>query len=262
MEEKSNFRKGLERVLVSGIIGIGSLVGNLDAGRLGVYNRSNDVSWSMMEAKQIYNSLEGRDGEDVDYNSGNPNVLHIYSINNNCDPNTLMVDARGENSTTSFNLDLYKNGTSGDADNFLRFRMYDDTNFQWKNLFLGDKNNSNNIIADIKHVIASDGRTYSSDGTPYGDFYIDDIDGTTTGVYDTRTIFIFNHADINRDGKVNLADYAILSQNWGREGIDKGSDPNALGDYADISGNGSVGVEDLATFSQEWLWDANDSSTW
>ena len=77
---KSKFRKGLERILAGGIFLVGSLVGGVDAGRIGIYNRSNDVTWSLMEAKHIEGATESFDtGFDSHYNEGNPNVLHIYS---------------------------------------------------------------------------------------------------------------------------------------------------------------------------------------
>lgn len=53
-----------------------------------------------------------------------------------------------------------------------------------------------------------------------------------------------------------------MAGKWGATGIEKGSDPTALGDYADIDGNGTVDVNDLTDFCFEWLWDADDPSTW
>ena len=151
--------------------------------------------------------------------------------------------------------------------------MYDDSLFEWKNMFLS-KNDSNDIAADIKYVIISDGRTYT-DGTPYGDFNLPDLNNVPAGtIYGKRKVMPFNRADLNHDGKVNLPDYAIFADNWGRTGIVKGSDVNDLGAYADMSdehdpngvmtsyGNGSVDNNDLAIFQSEYLWDANDPNTW
>ncbi len=243
---------------------------NVEAGRLRVYNRSNDVTFSSAYIDYIDGATEGKDGNhDSYYLSDNPNILHIYSVNNLCDPNKLQVDARGINSTTTYNLELYNKEFVETADNFFRFRMYDSNNFEWKNLFLGDKNDSNDIIADIKYVISSDGRTYE-DGTPYGDFYIDDVNDTPTGVYDKRKIMPFNHADLNRDRKVNGLDYAVFANEFGKDNISDpnrfgsyvGKDVNDLGAYADINRDGFVDPCDLGDFSYEWLWDADDPNTW
>ncbi len=243
------------------VLALVGMVGSIFAsvGKLRVYNRSDDVTSSSAYIKYLEGATDDFDTCcDSTYNSGNPNILHTYF---NIPGHQLMVDARDPDSTTDFNLDLYKNGTSADADNYLRFRMYDDTNFEWKNLFLGDVSDSNDIVADIKYVIVSDGRTYG-DGTPYGDFYIDDVAGTTTGVYDTQNIFVFNYSDLNRDRKVNLKDFSILSTNFGETGINVGSNPTDPNDYSDINRSGTVDLADVFTFIKEYLWDADDPTTW
>lgn len=227
-----------------------------------------------MYTKHIEGSLEGLDGSDAIYNGGNPNTLHIYSNNPLCNPNKLMLDARGPNSTTIFNIELYNKDFVSSADNFLRFNIKNNSNFEWKNIFLGDANDSNDIIADVKYIISSDGRTYA-DGTPYGDFQLPNLVNVSAGtIYDKRKIKFFNHADLNRDKKVNFQDFAIFANNWQRTGIVKGSDPNSLNDYADIQntydingvmtsyGDGKVDNADLSEFVVEWLWNKDDPNTW
>jgi hypothetical protein len=180
------------------------------------------------------------------------------------------VDSRGPDSTTTYDLHLKNTGFSGTADNMLRFVMKDDSNFTWKNIFLGDANDSNDIVADIKYVI-NHGNVYPPPyNSHYGDFPLPDVDGSNVGVYDKRKVFFFNHADLNRDRKVNGLDFAIFAENFGRNnetdpntfGSYVGSEPNNLGAYADIDRNGRVDYNDLSIFSGEWLWDANDPNTW
>ena len=57
----------------------------------------------------------------------------------------------------------------------------------------------------------------------------------------------YNNSDLNRDKLVNLKDFAIFVSRWRDTGIDKGSDPNAFGDYADINGDGNVFADDLGS---------------
>jgi hypothetical protein len=241
------------RVFAIYVILLGSLVGNVNASGLWIKNNSNSVSGSSAYIEHVQGATEGYDNNyDAPYNSGNPNPLHFYSV---IPDHKLSLDARGLNSTTPFNLDLYNKGFSGTADNFLRFSIYNGNIFEWKNFFLGDASSSNNIVADIKYLIDNSG-----DGN--GIYNLPVVEGTDTGIYDTRKIMVFNYCDLNRDGKVNLEDFGIFANNWQRTGIAKGSNPNALGDYADIDGNGTVEVDDLADFCFEWLWDASDPSTW
>ena len=84
----------------------------------------------------------------------------------------------------------------------------------------------------------------------------------TQGVYGQIVYDVKNYSDLNRDKKVNLRDYAIFAENYGRTGVDCGADPNNFDDYSDINRNGVVDYNDLDLFSDEWLWDANDPNTW
>jgi hypothetical protein len=78
--------------------------------------------------------------------------------------------------------------------------------------------------------------------------------GITSGVYDRWRFDFYNYADINRDGKVDFGDCAILAKNYGRTGIDCGANPNNLDDYSDIDRTGIVDFNDLRVFSVEWLY--------
>ena len=253
-----------------------AITSNANAGLIDVHNTSNGVYPGHVYIGHVSGATEGDDGNyDLPYLES-PNPLHIYSHNNN--GIDYGVDERPADSTTTYNLHLKNTGFSGTADNFLQFRLYNyhdninyhwnNSNFEWKNIFLGDFNDSNNIIADIKYVI-NNGSIYPS-GTRYGNFPLPDIEGYKAGVYDKRKVFFFNHADLNRDRKVNGLDYAIWAGNFGRDeesdpntlGSNVGKDPNDLDAYSDIDRNGIIDYNDLSLFSGEWLWDANDPNTW
>lgn len=237
---------------------------SIDADRLKVYNRSNEVSGTPVNIKHVDGAEEGHDINDSIY-INSPSPLQIYSNNPNHNPNELSTDARGPDSTTTFNLELYNNGFPGFADNYIRFSWYyEEGNDEWKNMFFGDTDDSNNVVCDVKYVIVN-GSTYPS-GTPYGDIDLPDVKGSKEGVYDKRKIFLFNHADFNRDKKVNGLDYAIFANNFGRNdpnlGSNVGADPSNLDDYSDINRDGVIDMIDLDDFTYEWLWDANDPNTW
>ncbi len=160
---KDTSRKGLERVLASGIIAVGCLVGGSYGGEIEFRNRGPLQPGSSVYIKHINDSLEGDDGEDSYYqNSSNP--LQIYSVNNNCDPNKLLCDARGVNSTSDYNLFLSNNGFSGLINNTLGIYMIDSNDFEWKNIFLGDENDSNNIVLDIINFVYSSGKKPLKEG--------------------------------------------------------------------------------------------------
>jgi len=108
------------------------------AGDLRIENQSSSVTGSFMNSKHIEGASDGYDAYDASYMSGNPNKLHIYSCIN--DPywpehDKLKLDARGANSTTTYNIELYNNKFSGSVDNYLRFQIINKTNFEWKNMF-------------------------------------------------------------------------------------------------------------------------------
>ena len=248
---------------------------NAGAGELTVWNWSSKTSagGDWMTIKHVEGAQEGWDPDDFPHTSG-PDPLQIYSNNPNHNPNELRVDARGPNSTSTFHTELYNNGGfPGFADNHLRFYMFDSNDCKWKNMFLGGADDSNDIVADIKYIIVN-GSILG--GIPYGDIDLPDVQGSKTGVYDKRKVPIFNHADLNRDRKVNFVDWAIYANAYkeGRTDIEKGSNPNALEDYADIEnfydangvmvsyGNGTADANDRSLFMSEWLWDADDANTW
>ena len=244
--------------------------GGYGYGYIEIRNRGPpDITAGSVYIKKMLGATESFDlGKDISYLGGPSPILQVYSVNNNCDPNKLSTEAKDINSTTPDNLELVNNGFTGSRTNILTTIIKDPNNLEWKNIFLGDANNSENPVADIKHLVYTSGKFIND--YPSGEFVLGTLQGTTTGVYDWRKIMYFNHADLNRDKKVNFKDYAIYAWNFGKDNISDpnrfgsyvGKDVNDLGAYADIDRSGSVDVNDLDKFSQEWLWDANDSSTW
>ena len=270
---KGKFIGELEKILNSVrdnakiVILSGSLVfsGMAYAGNLRIDNMSSSVSGSLMNSKHVEGATEGYDNYGIDSEWLNsPYQLQIYSNNPNSNPSLLAKDARGPNSTTAHNIELYNNGFQGTADNSLEFsfKKGDTTNFEWKNIFF----NINGNKLDIKYSINT--------GKGVGIYNLLDLEGTQTGVYNTGDLEFFNHADLNRDKRVDGLDYNILANNWGRTGIVKGSNPADFNDYADIEnlydsngvmsayGDGVVDYNDLGCFIDEYLWNANDPNTW
>ena len=253
----------------------GMVYGGVDearAGSLKIYNLSSQISGSSMNISHIEGATESFDfGKDASWVNNPTNILQIYSKNPNCLPTTDQVstDAKDPNSTTTFNNELYNNSFSGSVDNNLRIRLMDSSNFEWKNIFLGDANNSENPVADIKFKVYNSGKIMGGE-TPYEDFQLPNIQRTQPGVYDKRKVMFYNHADLNRDRKVNFQDFTILANEIGKNNISDpnrfgsyvGKNVNDLGAYADINRDGKVDNLDLMVLGNEWLWNANDSSTW
>lgn len=166
-----------------------------------------------------------------------------------------LIDA---NSTNSEGMYAEKNGgTSSSGDEWWKFTILDSNDFDWKNIIAhrygqSGVNDSNAIPEDTVDVWYEDGNWVQS-----GSF-----SGITSGVYDRWKFEQYNHADLDRNRKVNFEDYAIFANNFGRTDPNCGADPNNLDDYSDINRNGVIDYNDLSLFSDNWLWDANDSNTW
>ena len=228
---------------------------NVEGLRLDIYNRSNDITYSHTRIVNIQGATEGNDYSYDGLYLDNPSTLHIWS-HNNYSGLDYFVDARPVDSLTTYNLELQNKGFTGIADNMLTFVMKDDSNFEWKNIFLGDANDSNDIVADIKHVINNGSVLPPPYNNHYGDFPLPDIEGSNTGVYDKRKVFFFNYTDFNRDRRIDGLDFEIFRENYGGNnetdpntfGSYVGSEPNNYNAYADIDRNGTVGPEDLNIF--------------
>jgi hypothetical protein len=216
---------------------------------------------------------EGYDnGVDVRFNGNQfPPTIDIYS-KINFDPYRLMRDYRPPESTTTINSEISGRGLGAPTNANLQFTFYDigEDNFYWKNIIgeLSQRVDDGNggykyaLIGnyDIKNLV-SFSRTIPisiNNGITQGDVFF------PSHKLDFK---FFNHADLNRDRRVDGRDFAIFANNFGRNdpttlGDNVGSDPNNLDAYADFDRNGIVDFNDLSIFSGKWLWDANDPNTW
>jgi hypothetical protein len=207
-----------------------------------------------------------------------PPTIDFYS-KIDFDPYRLKIDARPPESTSTFNLEISGRGLLAPESANLEFIIshpQGEDNFRWKTI-IGelsqriDDGEGSYKYAQIGYYDVKN-RVISTQAVP-----VTINNGITQGEFfpsHKLNYHFFNHADLNRDRKVNIEDFAILADNWGRTGIAKGSDPNNLNDYADIHdiydeggnlisyGDGKVDYEDLGNFCAEWLWDANDPNTW
>lgn len=182
-----------------------------------------------------------------------------------------MSDARPPESTTRFKIETETSGVSNPYNEWLQFWITDHSNFEWKNIFaerydvgvnMDDPNNTSTHLWDVKKLSGPNAEDWfmAREGSiPY------------PGVYAQLKVSPYNQADLNKDGKVNLIDFAIFRRNWRRTGIVKGSDPTNLDDYADIGpnidadldgkfetyGDGIVDINDLCLFISEWLWEGD-----
>jgi hypothetical protein len=241
-------------------------------------------SWSSL-GNPNYVGVWHRSGATEDYGSYDalflefpfPPTIEFYSKTSLPSPaDRLMRDCRPPESTTTINLEISGRGLTAPENANLEFVIsypYGENNFYWKNIIgeLSQKVDDGEggykyaLIGDydIKHMVNS-ARTIP----------ISINNGITQGsdFFPSHKLNykFFNHADLNRDRKVDGKDFAIFAQNWGRNeesdpntfGANVGSEPNDFDAYSDIDRNGIVDFNDLSTFSGEWLWDANDPNTW
>ena len=167
--------------------------------------------------------------------------------------NKLVEKVIDANNTNSEGMWAEKNG--GDSPNgkeWWQFNILDVNDLDWKNVFVhrygqdavDNPNAPPEDTFDVKYV---DG-TWIQSGSFKGQF---------SGIYDRLKFESFDDCDLNRDQKVNFADYAIFARNWKRTGINKGENPNNLDDYADIDGDGDADMNDLDIFMGEWLYVAD-----
>lgn len=214
-------------------------------------------------------------GIDVLFNGNQfPPTIDIYS-KINFEPYRLMRDYRSPTSTTAINIEISGRlgGILPEPQNAnLQFSFYNigEDNFSRKNIIGelsqrvddGEGGYKYALIGnyDIKNLVNS-ARTIPisvENGITQGDVFFPSH---------KLNYYFFNHADLNRDRKVDGFDFAIFSQNWGRSdpntlGDNVGSDPNNLDSYSDIDRSGAVDCNDLGIFSGEWLYNADDPNTW
>ena len=241
-------------------------------GSLYITNYGSSVSGSFVAVHHVTGATNSYDNSfDALLPDFNPNPLLIYSHIYNPEFK-LKADARDSNHTTNpqdpntlINIELYNQGFQGVTNNSLKFDISRYENFNWKNIFFKISHD----IFDIKYLI-NNGEFDPFLKRNVGKIDLGELNGSQTGVYNTGNLEFFNHADLNRDRRVDGKDFAIWANNFGRNeesdpntlGSNVGKDPNDLDAYSDIDRNGIVDYNDLSLFSGEWLWDANDPNTW
>ena len=244
MKNKSNFRKGLEKVLVSGIMGLGGLIGSVngDSGSLRIDNKLE----SEVDSNKVYiqHTFDGNPDDPW------PGILAGSSIYIDNNGNQMYIDSRIENSSdpndSIFDTNLVYNGTTTESKtNSLEFSFpYPGYEFGDKEITFSSERLPYGPVVDVRTVIANGGNldlipleagTYTN-STPYGEGNLE---------IGTRLL-----SDLNDSGRVDLVDYALLAKDW--------MNP-VQGQYdADITGpngipDGFVDMYDLARFSSDWL---------
>ena len=210
-------------------------------------------------------ALEGMDPNDIEV------PFPPDTLQGGCDIEGVLYAtvAKPTNSTTDtqFNFQIFpSDGLDPNNEEKWKFSVTETNgSTAWKNIFFvrygtSDPTDPDNILDmwDVKYF-----NNYETPDPDDQDWIISgSFDAAEYGeVYDQTVFQVFNYADLNRDRKVNFLDFGILSSNWQRTGIDKGSDPMAIDDYADMDGTGIVDVNDLSMFVFEWLWDADNPAT-
>jgi hypothetical protein len=242
------------RILLAAATIIGGAVAKAEYCRIDCTSIGANSPWRAIG--HVNGASEGHDSKDAAFlqSPASPRI-DFYSKVPLSPPydDKLMVDARGPNSTTCFDLRIEGAEIPETIDANLSFRILDDGqgNFDWKNLIAklyngGDVNDCNNLIAsyDIKDLVT------------YGQKIPLTI---SNGLSYQLLIKPYNYADLDFNGKINWKDFAKFSLYWKTEG----HDPNDVwADYADIDRSGSADYNDLSIFSHEWLWDADDPNTW
>jgi len=250
-------------------------IANANRGHLYIINHSSLIPGpgSFMAVYHLDGATNGgSDTFDHLYSEFELYPLNIYSHIYNSDIK-LRVDARDSNYTTNpqdpntfINIELYNKGFQGTTNNSLEFvisKKYN-FNFDWKNIFF----KINQDIFDIKYLI-NNGEFDSYYDTNVGKIELGELDGSRTGVYNTGNVEFFNHADLNRDRRVDGKDLEIFAQNWGRDeraepndpnntlGAYVGKEPNDLDAYSDINRDRVVDFKDFAIFAGKWFYDAD-----
>lgn len=233
---------------------------NVNGKCLCIYNigTASGVGDSNMVIGHRDGAEEMYDGYDFPWSNAPPDPsdrwLKIYS-----DPygEELDGDERPINSTTPVHLKLKVVKNPVTSPNKIKIYVMDYTNFTWENIIaeqygLGNVNEPNDIKSSY------DVKQYEGQS-----IWLDElVNQPPDVVYDNWMIRFYNHADLNRDGKVDMKDYSIWAMNFGRTDTMPRNNANDLGAYSDIDRSGTVDCNDLSLFSGEWLWDANNPNTW
>lgn len=259
MKGKSKFGKGLERILASGIIFLGSLVGGIRAneGTLNMYNivdpnSTNGVSqvryWiSPIPPKPVLEGWDNWDNAAIEVQPNKP-AIHMDIEGTTADINCKPVDSK-----IPVELNFVYNGrVTENKQNWIQFNFPIPEDFGDKPI-LFQQTSSTNVDAfypvyDVRKVIEA-GVILQLEDVAAGDYDPETPYGS--GILDIGTRLL---ADLDDNGTVDLYDFTPIGQDWRKTNIDS---------IADISGqNGlpdrNVDMWDLKAYAEDYLMSVED----
>jgi hypothetical protein len=235
---------------------------NVNAGTLNTRCNSS-INRPNVSAQHITGATENYDtAYDAVYLQGPDPRICFYSKTLSLPPeDRLKKDAHPPESMTPFNIEISGSGLSApeNAELVPSFSYYLGDNFSWKNIIgeLSQRVDDGNggykyaLIGnyDIKNLVSS-AKTIPisiNNGITQGDVFF------PSHKLDYN---FYNHADFNRDRRIDGLDFEILRDNFGRNnetdpntfGDYVGSEPNNFNAYADINRSGTVDFDDLDIF--------------
>jgi hypothetical protein len=257
-------------------LGIGAGVANASNGALSTYNYVGDSFDTI--AHDLVHRPEGAellDSKDKKFDSNA--IPHIYDsfskvitrVESHPYPE-LRYDARGTDSNSVAEYELSLISRTGDTSdwvnksNYLTFALplAQSNNYDFGNepltLQITQMNGDPNMVGKVYDL-----RKEISYGNGTGVITLPDLNGTYNSeeVYGKFSVFFDrNLADFNNDGIINLQDFSLLAQEWGKAG-------NSLADIAIAVGNtgivlpgtttpyfdGVVDIADVIEFAENWL---------
>jgi hypothetical protein len=170
------------------------------------------------------------------------------------DPYFLGKQTNNANSTSNFMVEVNGRNMPGLQNVNLEIKLsasYNENNFTWKNLVV-ELYNSGDINDPANRLGVYDAKDLASGKVVMPTLQVSE------GLSYQLVIKPRNYADFNLDNSVDLADLAILSENW------LSADPNEFNtwdEYTDIDRNGTVGISDLVIFVSQWLFKGVDPGT-
>lgn len=252
MEEKSNFRKGLERILASGVILVSGLIGNANATDTLIINNNLNSSIAELRVQHKVGASEGYVGGSEDATYANPS-LGLPGIYSDIVTKKLVRDARPIDSNTPFDLKLVYHGSlaSSTANNLVF--AFGTESFGNKPILFQSDRMPYGLVVDVRRAIAQNGGIVQLKDLPAGNYSPDTPYGTGILTIGTRLL-----ADLDDSGRVDNRDFSILAKDWQKP------QGQYIGDIVGPNGipEGYVDEYDLGAFSDSWLADVNDPNTW
>jgi hypothetical protein len=210
---------------------------------------------------------DGLDKYDVSWENGPPpgNVpvdMRAYTL---LEGKELYREGRPVNSVLPYTVYIRVENDDGSTnippmefDEVLNFRLISNgmpQEFNWKNVIgerygLDDTSDPNNIKAKVD-IMTNSGK----------EIYVQHLNLSEGGLVDVWKLKPYNYADLDRDHKVGLNDFAIFARNYGRSDT-LPREVDEVDKYADLNRDGLVTFDDLSLFCNEWLWDKDVPESW